>query len=66
MICTDSMAALTSLLSDKLDLVVEVVQCLFRIRQLMIVVKFLCVPSDVGGNEEVDLLAKKELNHPQI
>ncbi len=71
-ICSDSMAALTSLLSGKSearqDLVFEVLQSLFRIRQLRIEVNFLWVPAHVGvnGNEEVDLLAKKALNYPQI
>ncbi len=50
------------------DLVFEVLQSLFRIRQLRIEVNFLRLPAHVGvdGNEEVDLLAKKALNHPQI
>uniref|UniRef100_A0A8C1XU29 Uncharacterized protein n=1 Tax=Cyprinus carpio TaxID=7962 RepID=A0A8C1XU29_CYPCA len=71
-ICTDSMAALSSLLSGKSearqDLVLEVLQSLYRIRQLRIEVTFIWVPAHVGvdGNEEVDLLAKKALNHPQI
>ncbi len=63
-ICSDSMAALTSLLSGKSearqDLVFEVLQSLFRIRQLRIEVNCLWVPAHVGvdGNEEVDLLAE--------
>ncbi len=70
--CSDSMAALTSLLSCKSearqDLVFEVLLNLFRIRQLRIEVNFLWVPAHVGvdGNEEVDFLAKKALNHTQI
>ncbi len=60
--CSDSMAALTSLLSGKSevrqDLVFEVLLNLFRIRQLRIEVNFFWVP--------VDLLVKKTLNHPQI
>ncbi len=66
-ICSDSMAALTSLLSGKSiarqDLVFEVLLNLFRIRQLRIDVHFLWVPAHVGvdGNEEEDLLAKKAL-----
>ncbi len=66
-ICSDSMAALTSLLSGKSearqDLVFEVLLNLFRIRQLRIDVHFLWVPAHVcvDGNEEEDLLAKKAL-----
>ncbi len=66
------MAALTSLLSGKSearqDLVFEVLLNLFRIRQLRIEVNFIWVPAHGGvdGNEEVDLLAKKALNHTQI
>ncbi len=66
------MLVLTSLLSCKSearqDLVFEVLLNLFRIRQLRIEVNFLWVPAHVGadGNEEVDLLAKKALNHTQI
>ncbi|KAI7808137.1 hypothetical protein IRJ41_016520 [Triplophysa rosa] len=52
-ICSDSMAVLTSLLSGKSearqDLVFEVLQSLFRIRQLGIEVNFLWVPAYVGG-----------------
>ncbi len=64
--------ALTSLLSCKSearqDLVFEVLLNLFSIRQVRIEVNFLWVPAHVGvdGNEEVDLLAKKALNHTQI
>lgn len=71
-ICTDSMAALTSLMSGKSesrqDLIFEVLQGLFRARQLGVLVFFLWVPAHVGvdGNEEVDKLAKKALKHPQI
>lgn len=66
------MSALISRLNGKSeewqDLVFEVLQCLFRTRQLGILVNFLWVPAHVAvdGNEEVDLLAKKALNHPQI
>ncbi len=62
----------TSLLSCKSearqDLVFEVSLNLFRIRQLRIEVHFLWVPAHVGvdGNEEVDLIVKKALNHTQI
>ncbi|XP_038157609.1 uncharacterized protein LOC119794224, partial [Cyprinodon tularosa] len=71
-ICTDSMATLNSLLSGKSetrqDLIFEVLQSLFRIRQLKILVYFLWVPAHVGvdGNEKADKLAKKALNHQQI
>ncbi len=64
--------ALTSLLSCKSEarqgLVFEVSLNLFRIRQVRIEVNFVWVPAHVGvdGNEEVDLLAKKALNHTQI
>ncbi len=66
------MLALTSLLSciseTRQDFVFEVLLNLFRIRQVRIEVNFLWVPAHVGvdGNEEVDLLAKKALNHTQI
>jgi len=66
------MAALTSLMSGKSesrqDLIFEVLQCLFRAKQLGILVFFLWVPAHVGvdGNEEVDQLAKEALNHSQI
>jgi len=50
-ICTDSMAALTSLMSGKSesrqDLIFEVLQCLFRAKQLGILVFFLWVPAHV-------------------
>lgn len=50
------------------DILFEVLQCLFRTRQLGILVNFLWVPDHVvvDGNEEVDPLVKKALNHPQI
>lgn len=71
-ICSDSMAALKSLQSAKSearqDLVFEILQNLFTIRQLRIMVSFLWVPAHVGvdGNEEADMLAKKALNNEQI
>ncbi|XP_046732719.1 uncharacterized protein LOC124403146 [Silurus meridionalis] len=71
-ICSDSMAALTSLRSGKSesrqDLILEILQSLFRIRQLRVEVNFLWVPAHVGvgGNEMVDVLAKNALNHSLI
>ncbi len=63
------MSVLTSLVSGKSaawqDLIYEVIQYLFRIRQLGIMVYFLWLPAHTGveGNEEVDCLAKMALKH---
>ena len=69
-ICSDSCAALMNLNSflsqSRQDLLYEVLQCLYRVKQMGIFVMFLWVPAHVGveGNEEVDIIAKQELKHP--
>uniref|UniRef100_A0A671QEF9 Reverse transcriptase domain-containing protein n=1 Tax=Sinocyclocheilus anshuiensis TaxID=1608454 RepID=A0A671QEF9_9TELE len=71
-ICTDSLSVLNSLLSGistaRQDIIFEVMQSLFRIRQSGLMVNFLWVPSHMGveGNEEADHLAKQALRHAQI
>ncbi|KAI2643913.1 Gag-Pol polyprotein [Labeo rohita] len=71
-ICTDSMAALTSLQSGKSDarqdILYEILQSIYRIRQLRLLVYFLWVPAHIGieGSECVDQLAKKTLEHAQV
>lgn len=71
-ICSDSYSALTSILSGKSesrqDILLEVLQSLYRIRQLRIIVEFLWVPAHVGveGNEEVDKIVKQALKHTEI
>ncbi len=71
-ICTDSLSVLNSLLSGiaiaRQDMIFEVMQSLFRIRQAGIIVNFMWVPSHMGveENEEADHLAKQALKHAQI
>ncbi len=71
-ICTDSLSALNSLSSGKSlarqDMINEVMQSLFRIRQYGLLVNFVWVPSHMGvkGNEEADHLGKQALNQSQI
>lgn len=67
-ICSDSYSALTSILSGKSesrqDILLEVLQSLYRIWKLRIIATFLWVPAHVGveGNEEVDKIVKQALN----
>ena len=50
------------------DLLYEVFQCLYRVKQMGEFVMFLWVPThvEVEGNEEVDIIAKKTLKHPNV
>ncbi len=70
-ICTDCLSALNSLSSLKWlarpDMINEVMQSQFSIRQCGLVVNCVWVPpSHMAGNEEADHLAKQTLNHSQI
>lgn len=66
-ICSDSMAALVSIMNFKSscrpDLICEIFQCLYRLSHKGIHVCFLWVPAhaEVEGNEAADSLAKKAL-----
>jgi len=71
-ICSDSYSALKSILSGKSesrqDILIEVLQSLYRICQLRIIAEFLWVPAHVGveGNEEVDKIVKPALKHANV
>ncbi len=71
-ICSDSYSALTSILSGKSesrqDILLKVLQSLYRIWQLRIIAELLWVPAHVGveGNEEVDKIVKQALKHTNI
>lgn len=71
-ICTDSLSAIESLASGistaRQDLIYEILQSLFRTRQLGIIIHFLWIPAHMGvaGNEEVDSLAKQAIKFPEV
>ncbi len=71
-ICSDSFSVLTSLISGKSDsrqdLLIEILQNLYRICQLRLLSVFLRVPAHVGvvGNEDVDKIDKQALKHNVI
>jgi ribonuclease HI len=74
-ICSDLRAALIHLYSlhsfvsqSRQDLLYEVLQCLYRVKQMGILVMFLWVPAHVGveGNEKVEIIAKQTLKRPNV
>lgn len=67
-ICTDSMAALHSLItghSSREDLIIEIKYLLLQLKNLGISIQFCWVPAHIGikGNAEVDNIAKKMLEN---
>lgn len=71
-ICSDSLSVLNNLITGtskaRQDIMNEIMQNLFRIRQGGLFVSFLWIPGHMGvvGNEEADQLAKEALQHTQI
>ncbi len=71
-ICSDSFSVLNSLISGKSDsrqdILIEILQNLYRICQLRLSAVFLWLPAHVGveGNEDVDKIAKQALKHNVI
>ncbi|XP_042577199.1 uncharacterized protein LOC109095263 [Cyprinus carpio] len=71
-ICTDSLSAIESLASGistaRQDLIYEILQSIFRTRQLGIIIHILWIPAHMGvvGNEVVDSLAKQAIKFTEV
>lgn len=71
-ICSDSYSAIVSIYNQKSesrpDLIMEILQNLFELKQIKIEVQFMWVPAHVGikGNEEADKLAKQVVDEDRV